>query len=221
MNRHLEFAKENGWAQLVPRVIAGAHRRLRDAITARKVGAPNFRVGQHPRLLGLGHMRIGRNFSAGDQLWLEAAVAYREHRYKPELVIGDDVSLSDGVHIACLRRITIGSGLLAGCGVLISDHAHGCYSGSGQSDPETMPVLRPLSSGGEVHIGRNVWLGDAVVVLAGAVIGDGAVIGANSVVSGTIPANTIAAGTPARVLKQWNAARREWMRVDGRENKIS
>jgi acetyltransferase-like isoleucine patch superfamily enzyme len=216
VNRHIEYAKENGWAQLVPRVVAGAQRRLRDSLTARKLGAANFRAGRHPRLLGLRHMKIGRNFSAGDQLWLEAAVAYREHRYKPELVIGDDVSLSDGVHIACLRRITIGSGLLAGCRVLITDHAHGDYSGSEQSDPQTMPARRPLTSGGEISIGRNVWLGDGVVVLAGAVIGDGAVIGANSVVSGMIPPNTIAAGTPARVLKQWDAARREWVRAQSR-----
>jgi acetyltransferase-like isoleucine patch superfamily enzyme len=70
-----------------------------------------------------------------------------------------------------------------------------------------------LHSAGEVHIGCNVWLGDGVVVLAGAVIGDGSVIGANSVVSGTIPANAIAAGSPARVLKQWDAVRREWIRI--------
>jgi acetyltransferase-like isoleucine patch superfamily enzyme len=213
MNRHLAFAKENGWAQLVPRVIAGAWRRLRDGVTERRLGAANFRAGRHPLLLGLGHMKIGRNFSAGDQLWLEAAVEYRGQRYTPELVIGDDVGLSDGVHIACLRHIAIGSGLLAGSRVLISDHAHGDYSGSEQTDPAVPPSLRPLHSAGEVHIGCNVWLGDGVVVLAGAVIGDGSVIGANSVVSGTIPANAIAAGSPARVLKQWDAVRREWIRI--------
>jgi lipopolysaccharide O-acetyltransferase len=97
--------------------------------------------------------------------------------------------------------------------VLISDHSHGNYRGASQSDPATLPAERLLTSTGEVHIGRNVWLGDGVVVLAGSNIGDGAIIGANSVVAGTIPANSIAAGAPARVLRQWNAERREWLPV--------
>jgi lipopolysaccharide O-acetyltransferase len=213
MSRHTEFAAENGWAQMLPRIASGVLRRLRDSMTARRIGAPEFRAGRHPRLIGLGHMRIGRNFRAGDQLWLEAAIFYRDQRFTPELVLGDDISLSDSVHIACLNRITIGSGLLAGSRVLISDHSHGNYRGADQSDPATLPAERLLTSTGEVHIGRNVWLGDGVVVLAGSNIGDGAIIGANSVVAGTIPADTIAAGAPARVLRQWNAEQREWLPV--------
>jgi len=213
MSRHTEFAAENGWPQMLPRVASGAFRRLRDSLTSRRLRAPEFRTGRHPRLLGLRHMRIGRNFSAGDQLWLEAVVFYRGQRFTPELELGDDISLSDNVHIACLNRITIGSGLLAGSRVLISDHSHGSYHGPNQSDPATLPAERILTSTGDVHIGRNVWLGDGVAVLAGSNIGDGAVIGANSVVTGTIPANSIAAGAPARVVRQWNAERREWLPV--------
>jgi len=213
MSRHLEFAAENGWAQFFPRVLSGALRRLRDSITAHRLGAEGFRVGRHPRLMGLRHMRIGRNLRAGDQLWLEAVVLYGGQRFTPELVLGDDISLSDSVHIACLNRITIGSGLLAGSRVLISDHSHGNYRGAEQSNPATLPAERLLTSTGEVHIGRNVWLGDGVVVLAGSNIGDGAVIGANSVVTGTVPANSIAAGAPARLLRQWNAEQHEWLPV--------
>jgi lipopolysaccharide O-acetyltransferase len=213
MSRHLEFAAENGWVQLFPRALSGALRRVRDSITAHRLGAAGFRAGRHPRLMGLRHMRIGRNFRAGDQLWLEAVVFYSGQSFTPELVLGDDISLSDSVHIACLNRITIGSGLLAGSRVLISDHSHGNYHGTNQSDPATLPAERLLSSAGEVHIGRNVWLGDGVVVLAGSNIGDGAIIGSNSVVTGTVPANSIAAGAPARVLRQWNAEQREWFPV--------
>ena len=52
-----------------------------------------------------------------------------------------------------------------------------------------------------VHIGRNVWLGAGVVVLPGVAIGENSIIGAGSVVTKDIPANVIAVGSPARVLR--------------------
>ena len=53
-----------------------------------------------------------------------------------------------------------------------------------------------------VSIGNNVWLGGNVTILPGVTIGDNCTIGAGSVVTHDIPANTIAAGNPARVIKQ-------------------
>ena len=53
-----------------------------------------------------------------------------------------------------------------------------------------------------VHIGRNCWLGAGAIILPGITIGDNAVIGAGSVVTKNIPANTVAVGTPCRVIKR-------------------
>lgn len=52
-----------------------------------------------------------------------------------------------------------------------------------------------------VTIGNNVWLGSRVMILKGVSIGDNSVIGASSVVTKPIPANCIAAGNPAKIIR--------------------
>ena len=52
-----------------------------------------------------------------------------------------------------------------------------------------------------VKIGRNVWIATNCTILKGVTIGDNSIIAAGSVVIGNIPANTVAGGVPARVLK--------------------
>ena len=57
-----------------------------------------------------------------------------------------------------------------------------------------------LNSGGKVVIGNNVYFGADVTVLKGVLIGDNCVIGAGSVVTHSIPANTVAVGNPCKVI---------------------
>ena len=54
----------------------------------------------------------------------------------------------------------------------------------------------------DVIIESDVWIGCNVTILKGVTIGENSVIGAGSVVSGSIPANCIAAGNPCKVIKQ-------------------
>lgn len=53
---------------------------------------------------------------------------------------------------------------------------------------------------GKIDIGDNCFLGDSVIVLPGARVGPNSIIGAGSVVTKDIPANSVAAGNPARVI---------------------
>ena len=53
----------------------------------------------------------------------------------------------------------------------------------------------------EITIGDNVWLGGGVIVLAGVSIGDNTVVGAGAVVTKDLPADVVAVGNPARVVR--------------------
>jgi len=68
----------------------------------------------------------------------------------------------------------------------------------------TDPELRRAGweSGEEVHIGDNVWLGAGAIVLPGVTIGDNSVVGAGSVVNRDLPANCVAVGSPAQVIRR-------------------
>lgn len=63
------------------------------------------------------------------------------------------------------------------------------------------PLFRPLFSKGPVIIGKNVWIGDKATILPGVTIGDGSIIGANSVVTKDVPAYSVVAGNPAKIIK--------------------
>jgi acetyltransferase-like isoleucine patch superfamily enzyme len=64
-----------------------------------------------------------------------------------------------------------------------------------------VPTVDQGATVSDVVIGYNVWLGSKVTVLKGVTIGDNAIVGAGGVVSRDVPANAIAAGVPAHVLR--------------------
>lgn len=53
-----------------------------------------------------------------------------------------------------------------------------------------------------IHIGRNCWLGANVMIMPGVTIGDNTIVGAGSLVTKDLPANVVAVGTPARIIKE-------------------
>jgi maltose O-acetyltransferase len=58
-----------------------------------------------------------------------------------------------------------------------------------------------LESASPICIGDGVWIGGGTIILPGVTIGDGCVLGAGSVVRRDVPANTLAAGNPARLIR--------------------
>ena len=156
--------------------------------------------------------QFGENSFIGDRV-----LVFQDHE-------GGSVELGDRVHIhqdTCLQTgkggsISIGADthvqprclfsaykapITVGCGVQIApncafySYAHGIAPGA--------PIQQqPLQTKGGIIIDDDAWIGHGVIVLDGVRIGKGAVVGAGAVVTKDIPDGAIAAGSPARVLKQ-------------------
>jgi len=75
------------------------------------------------------------------------------------------------------------------------------------------PNSRIVTSNLRVVIGDNVWIGEFVSILAGAIIGEGCIIGSNSVVTKEIPPYSIAVGCPAKVIKRYDFEEKKWIAV--------
>ena len=159
---------------------------------------------------GLKYMQIG-SLAMGRYNWLEVVSEYNGQPTNALLKIGNNVSLSFKNHIGCAKYVEIGDNCLFGSNVYLTDHNHGWYRGDKQSDANEVVTERDLGCE-EVILGKNVWVGENASILPGSHIGDNAIIGSNSVVIGNIPENSIAVGTPAKVVKVWKDGK--WEKVE-------
>lgn len=75
------------------------------------------------------------------------------------------------------------------------------YIFEGWKECQNPPAMYDLPLKGDTVIGNDVWIGQNVTFLPGVNVGDGAIIGLNSTVTRDIPAYTIAAGNPAKVIR--------------------
>lgn len=90
-------------------------------------------------------------------------------------------------------RITIGDDVQIGPNVQLLTATH-------PIEPE--PRRAKWEGSQPITIGNNVWLGGGVIVCPGVSIGDNTVVGAGAVVVRDLPANVVAVGNPARVVRQ-------------------
>jgi acetyltransferase-like isoleucine patch superfamily enzyme len=89
----------------------------------------------------------------------------------------------------------IGEDALIAAYVTIRDQDH-------RFSTSDMPYRSQGRTSSALSIGRNVWIGTKATVLRGVHIGDDCIIGANAVVKSSIPAGNLAAGVPARVIRE-------------------
>jgi acetyltransferase-like isoleucine patch superfamily enzyme len=130
---------------------------------------------------------------------------YKTQEFKPKISIGNRVTATGNLTIGAVREVTIEDDVLLASNVTILANSHG------YENPDEPYRYQPLSRIAPVLIKRGCWIGDNVVVLPGATIGEMTIIGANSVVTKSIPDRCIAVGAPARISKMWDRANRKWV----------
>lgn len=168
-------------------------------------------LGENPKIINSCFINFSGSADFGARCWVECVSLYKNKEFSPIINIGNYFSCGNDVHLGAVNKIIIGNNVLLGSFILISDHSHGIYSGNQSSSPDISPIARDLSMG-SIVIGDHVWIGDGVKIIGNVKIGAGSIIGAGSVVVKDIPANVIACGNPAKVIKKWSATNNKWLK---------
>ncbi len=124
---------------------------------------------------------------------------------------GGNLSIEHNFHCDMGYNIYVGDNFYAGYNCTILDVAEvkigdncmigpnvGIYTAGHSIEPKDR---NKSGYGIPITIGNDVWIGGSCVILAGVTIGDNSVVAAGSVVTKDVPANTIVAGNPAKILK--------------------
>ncbi len=110
--------------------------------------------------------------------------------YGQNIAVGKNVFINSGCCFQDQGGIEIGDGCLIGQQVVIATLNH-------DLSPENRGNMFPAP----VKIGNNVWIGAHATILPGVTVGDNAVIAAGAVVTRDVPADTVVAGVPAKIIK--------------------
>jgi len=153
------------------------------------------------------YISIGDDTLIGPGVALSAGmVPGQECISKVVVSIGDRCLIGRGSGIVGHFSIEIGNDVWTGHHVYITDQNHGY-------EDVTRPISQQSQPERPVVIGDGSWLGHGAVILPGVTIGKHVVIGANSVVTKDIPDFSVAVGSPARVIRQYDETL-GWVNVD-------
>lgn len=160
------------------------------------------------------YMIIGENCNIGENSYIKCYDQYNNTKILidklPKLVIGKNFSATRFFSVQVANKIEIGNDCMVGPNVFICDYNHGMNPESSTYQKNKLEV----SDG--IIIGNNVWIGANVTILSGKdksiKIGDGVIIGAGSVVTKSIPAYSIVAGNPMKIIKQYSFENHCWIK---------
>lgn len=177
----------------------------------------NLRIKLPRRIHGAERIHLGDDVELGPGSLLLAMDGYpAPHRPPPSgarpaqtfsgrIVIGDRVTATGSLTVAAHQEVVIEDDVMFASNINITDGLHGFVNAT---EPyKDQPIFRIAP----IRVGRGSWIGQNVVVLPGVTIGELTIIGANSVVTRSIPARSIAMGSPARVIKQWSEEEQCWV----------
>jgi maltose O-acetyltransferase len=163
-----------------------------------------FHCGKEVRIDAPVSVRGGRGtLEIGNNVWLgwdaaqklgQGTILLQPRLAEAVITVGAHTQVSNNVTIVAMGKIDIGEHCLIGDMTSVIDCDFHEIEPSKRG--EGVGPIEPVS------IGDNVWIGSRVLILRGVSIGNNSVIGAGSIVTKSIPPNSLAAGIPARVLRK-------------------
>ena len=173
----------------------------RSAKRFRSMGESSFIAFPPGAVFGERWIEIGAHTLVGPNVSLSAGLPGETNLNEGAVVsIGNGCNIGRGSSINGRGKIVVEDDVTTGPYVYITDHNH-TYA------DVTLPIKQQWVSWLPVRVGEGSWLGANVVVLPGADIGRHVTVAAGSVVRGTIPDFSVAAGAPAKVVRQYDPDR--------------
>jgi acetyltransferase-like isoleucine patch superfamily enzyme len=150
--------------------------------------------GAAPQIFGNGRIEIGDDVTIGAPCTWDLGFSVGP---EPELIIGNRVSINYRNIISVAKSVRIGDDTLIAGDVAIFDNI------SHPLSPTKRLARAPITAddAAPVVIGRNVWIGVSCIVMRGLTIGDNSIVAAGSVVTKSVPPNTLVAGNPAVAIR--------------------
>ena len=132
----------------------------------------------------------------GPSVLIEAGCWFALYPETATMRIGEGTILNLGCMVGATERIEIGSHCMFANYCFVADAEH-------RYDRDDVPLTwQGMQPKGPVRIGDNCWFGTNVAITGGVTIGEHTVVGANSVVTRDLPAGVVAAGAPAKVIRE-------------------
>ena len=150
-------------------------------------------------------IKIGNSVRLDREVWLNIPDCPKNN--DPVIILEDGCQIGEGTILSAKNHIHIGRNTILGPDILLVDHNH-------TYEDVNVPISHQgITSGGKVQIEEGCRIGLGVVIICNQgelVVGKNSVVGENSVLSQSIPANSVVAGNPARPVKMTDQLERNF-----------
>lgn len=181
----------------------------------RRIGAHRFaRFGERSLVVDPAGILNPHRIEIGDDVLIHEGAMFsvveefNGRRHQPRLRIGSGTNIGRGIWFSCVGDIEIGENNLMGHNILIADSYHEYH------DPDTPIIRQPMAEPRPVTIEAGCIVGPHAAILSGVTVGENTFIAANSVVTKSVPPNSVVVGNPGRVIRRYDRDRAEWVDVE-------
>ena len=153
------------------------------------------------------YVECGKRVYIGYNARIQGIRRYNNVFFLPKIIIGDDVSIQQNIHLTCANSVIIGNNTAIAANVTITDIHHPYID-------INIPIEKQNIEVGYVNIGEDCKIYNNAVILPNVTIGKHVTVGANSVVNKDLPNYCVAVGNPVRIIKRYDFTTHTWRKTN-------